>query len=85
MLNASVPLVFLIQFRNGDPAGISTGVIEADFNRGPIRAECEMLGPLDNHDGFFGQGVLQAKGFEVMKAFYAVKSEMEIRRESPPA
>jgi len=40
-------------------------VIEADFDGWPVRAECETLGPLDNHDGLFGQGVFQAKGFEV--------------------
>ena len=51
-------------------------MIEADFHRGPIRAEREMLGPLDNHDGFFGQGVFQAEGFEIVKIFYAVEIDV---------
>jgi hypothetical protein len=42
------------QIRDSDSAGISAGVIQTDFDGGPIRAESEMLGPLDNHDGFFG-------------------------------
>ncbi len=51
-------------------------MIEADFNGGPIRAERETVRPLDNHDGLFGQGVLQAERFEVMKAFYAVEIDV---------
>src|SRR4029077_9721793 len=51
-------------------------VIEADFDRGPFRAEREPLRPLDDHDSFFGQGVLQAKRFKVVKAFNAIEIDV---------
>ena len=51
-------------------------MIEADFKGGPVRAKREMFGPLDDHDGFFGEGVLHAEGFEVRKTFDAVKIDV---------
>ena len=51
-------------------------MFEADFDGGPIRAEREMLGPLDDYDGFFGEGVLQAEGFEVVKVFDSVEIDV---------
>src|ERR1700674_1468503 len=76
MCGLSGQLNLRFQIRDSDSAGIPARVIEADFNCGPVGAECETLGPLDDHDGFFGQGVLQAEGFEVMKAFYAVEIDV---------
>ena len=64
------------QIRDSDSAGISSGVIQADFDGGPVRAEREPLGPLDDHDGLFGQGVLEAEGFEIVKVFYAVEIDV---------
>src|SRR5580704_2959882 len=35
-----------------------------------------MFGPLDDYDGLFGEGVLEAEGFEVVKTFDAVKIDV---------
>src|ERR1700722_3289818 len=61
---------------DGNSAGIPAGMIETNFHRRPIRAKREMLRPLDNHDGIFGQRVFQAEGFQVWKTFDAVEIDM---------
>ena len=61
---------------DGNLPGVSPGVFQPDFKRRPIGAKTEMLRPLDNHDGFFGQRIFKAERLEIMETFNAVEIDV---------
>lgn len=57
---------------NDAPAGLSQ-VLQANLNDGPIRAQGEFLGPLDDNDGWLSKDVFQAERFEAVEIPDAVE------------
>ena len=65
---------------DADSASIFADVLQPDAHDGPIGAQRELVGPLDDHHRFLGEHILQAERFQIVEIADAVEVHVIDRR-----